>query len=169
MIREQSCPSCTMASTTCDQSWGRSAPSPVHHAAKHLWCLTRPWESEVANPPGSTVCAPLQSMTNDAPWVPQLGAQQAIPEVPDTQTSLSLCLCLESNSAPVWQSDTTLFLQMRDLTFWCACDCSTAWCWDIQGIEAPSCYELIAHLLQQRPPPGSQGAAERYTFSIWTI
>lgn len=32
MIKEQSCPSCTMASTTCDQSWGPSVPGTVHHA-----------------------------------------------------------------------------------------------------------------------------------------
>lgn len=51
MIKEQSCPSCTMASTICDQSWGPSAPGTVHRAAKQLWCLPRPWKSESANPP----------------------------------------------------------------------------------------------------------------------
>lgn len=78
MIKEQSCPSCTMVSTTCDKSWGPSAPGTVHHAAKQIRCLTKPWKSETANPPENVVCALLKSMTNYAPWAPQLGVHQAI-------------------------------------------------------------------------------------------
>lgn len=92
MIKEQSCPSCKMASTACDQSW---------RPAKQLWCLSRPWKSGAANSPESTVCAPLKSMTNYAPWVPEFGVHQGIQAAekksrPDTQTMLSLCFSLKS-------------------------------------------------------------------------
>lgn len=129
MIKEQSCPSCTIASTTCDQSWGPPAPGTVHHAAKQLWCLSRPWKSEAINPPESTGCEPLKSMTKYAPWVPQAGVHPAIPEVekkrrPDTQTTLSLPFSrVFDTTAPVWKPDTAIFLQMHDQTFWCVCDC----------------------------------------------
>lgn len=157
MIKEQSCPSCTMASTTCDQSWGPSVPGTVHHAAKQLWCLTSPSKSEAANPPESTVCPPLKPMTHYAPWVPRPGVHQAIPEGqkkrrPDTQATLSLCSSLESlTQQPQFDnqtvySDTTIFLQIHEQTFWCVCDSSMAWHWDVWRIQAPSCYELIALL-----------------------
>lgn len=134
-------------------SWGPSAPGTVHHAAKQLWCLITPWKSEAANAQRALFVLlwnPWRTMPLEYLSLEFIRRSKQLRKRADQiPTPCSVSVFLSS----LWHNSPSVTIRHHHLPpharsdIWCVCDCSTAQSWDVQGIQAPSCYELIAHLL----------------------